>query len=46
VLGLAYENEDIIRRIYILFGAIGIIHVARWFARALWPEEWKALELD
>jgi hypothetical protein len=35
VLGLIYEGEDVIVRIYILFGAIGIISAARWCARTL-----------
>jgi hypothetical protein len=46
VLGLfALEDRHYVAvRIYILFGAIGIMSVARWAARLLWPEEWNLVE--
>jgi hypothetical protein len=44
VLGRVYEGEDTIVRIYILFGAIGMMSAARWAARMFYPDEWKAIE--
>ena len=45
VLGLVYSHDDtVVGRIYILFGAIGIMSAARWVARIFYPEEWKAIE--
>jgi hypothetical protein len=44
---LAFEDHHYtIVRFYILMGSIGIISVARWLGRVLWPEEWKALEFE
>ena len=44
VLGLVYSHDDKVVRIYILFGAIGIMSAARWAARMFYPDEWKAIE--
>jgi hypothetical protein len=40
------DRHYIVVRFYILMRSIGIMSVAGWFGRVLWPEEWKALKFE